>query len=263
MINSTMDVVDGDFFRSLANCVPYGEIPNNPIIYVPTESYKMALGFITENPHIKFKLITHNSDKCVSQCDVPDNLVRWYAQNLDFEHPRVEPIPIGLENQSWHPTKRMVLDFMLAEKGNPHRIRNAALCQFNPGTFPQERHPLFNMIRSGQIAAHAYYCLNGTEFDLYCENLINYKFCLCPRGNGIDTHRLWESILLGCIPIVKRSNSCYNYKEPYPVLFVDSWYEINEELLERKADSGIDKSLFETKILTKSYWKERIANGDF
>jgi len=263
MIKDTLDVVDGDFFRELANCVPYGELPCNPILYAPTEAYVNALRFIAENPDIKFKLITHNSDKCVSKCDVPDNLIRWYAQNLDFDHPKVEPIPIGLENQSWHPAKRTVLDYMLKEKHNPHRNRSAALCQFNPNTFPRERHPLFNMVMSGQIAADAYYCLNGMEFDIYCQNLLNYKFCLCPRGNGIDTHRLWEAILLGCIPIVKRSNSCYNYREPYPVLFVDSWYQVTSDLLKQASEAEIDKSLFDTKLLTKSYWKERIANADF
>ena len=261
MINSTIDIVDGDFFRSLSNCVPYGEIPANPIIYVPTEAYEMALEFIRINPSIEFKLITHNSDKCVSKCEVPDNLIRWYAQNLDFVHPKVEPIPIGLENQSWHPGKRAVLDYMIAEKNNPHRIRNAALCQFNPETFSHERYPLFNMVMSKQVAAHSYFCLNGIEFNLYCENLIKYKFCLCPRGNGIDTHRLWEAILLGCIPIVKRAYSCYNYNEPYPALFVDSWYEVTEELLRHVSELEIDKSLFDTKILTKSYWKERITNA--
>lgn len=261
MISSTLDVVDGNFFKSLSNCIPYGNIPYNPILYTPTESYEIALRFINENPKIQFKLITHNSDSCVSRCEIPDNLIMWYAQNLDFNHPRVEPIPIGLENQSWHPAKRTVLDYMLEEKNNPHRNRNSALCQFNPNTFPQERHPLFNMVMSGQIAADAYYCLNGTEFNTYCENLINYKFCLCPRGNGIDTHRIWESILLGCIPIVKSSYSCYNYKEPCPILFVDSWYQVTEEFLKKASEIDIDKSLFETKLLTKSYWEERIINA--
>ena len=24
-----------------------------------------------------------------------------------------------------------------------------------------------------------------------------------PRGNGLDTHRLWEALYLGCVPIVQ------------------------------------------------------------
>lgn len=28
-----------------------------------------------------------------------------------------------------------------------------------------------------------------------------YRFCLCPRGNGLDVHRMWECLLVGSVPI--------------------------------------------------------------
>ncbi len=35
----------------------------------------------------------------------------------------------------------------------------------------------------------------------YLEVMSGYKFCLCPRGNGIDAHRVWECMLVGSVPI--------------------------------------------------------------
>ena len=259
MIN---EIVDGDFFESLATFRIGDEIiTSDPVLYSTTCNYEEALRFIKNNPDKQFKLITHNSDKCVSKCEVPDNLIRWYAQNLDFVHPKVEPIPIGLENQHWHPAKRTVLDYMMEQRAKQHRINNKALCHFNPDTFPQERYPLFSMCMNGVVAGDCYFCVNGLDFPIYVENLLNYRFALCPRGNGLDTHRMWEAILLGCVPVVKRHDSCYNYGIELPVVFIDSWYEITEDFLRTKTESIRDIT-FDTPILLKSYWRKRILNAD-
>ena len=33
----------------------------------------------------------------------------------------------------------------------------------------------------------------------------NYAFIVSPHRNGLDCHRTWEALVLGCIPIVKTS----------------------------------------------------------
>ena len=55
--------------------------------------------------------------------------------------------------------------------------------------------------------------------------LAQSQFCICPRGNGIDTHRLWEALYLGCIPIVLESEilGCY---AGLPILVVRNWEEL-------------------------------------
>ncbi len=35
--------------------------------------------------------------------------------------------------------------------------------------------------------------------------LSEYKFWICPRGNGLDTHRAWEALYVGAVPVIKRS----------------------------------------------------------
>lgn len=257
-MTSINDIIDGDFFQSLADCVVYEKLPSKEIVilYATTDNYQRAISYIHNNPQQKFKLITHNSDLSVHHGYVPDNLIKWYAQNLNFNHPKIEPIPIGLENQHWHPSKRSILDRKMNEKLS-RRISDVALCQFNPDTFPKERWPLFSMCMNKTIAGDCYFCVNGLDFSIYAENLLNYKFALCPRGNGLDTHRMWEAMLLGCVPIVKRHKTCYNYDIELPVIFVDSWNEITEDFLRNKVDT-FD---FNTPVLMKSYWTERILNA--
>ena len=39
----------------------------------------------------------------------------------------------------------------------------------------------------------------------YYKKVAAHKFVVAPRGNGIDTHRLWEALYLGCVPVVGKS----------------------------------------------------------
>jgi|GEM_PF-2269211 len=44
---------------------------------------------------------------------------------------------------------------------------------------------------------------NNTLFiDRYIENLASIHFSLCPRGTGISSVRLFESMAMGCIPVI-------------------------------------------------------------
>ena len=256
---TTSEIIDGDFFENLADCKIYDKLPTKEIVvlYADTDMYERAIYVIQNNPNQKFKLITHNSDKSVDICYVPDNLIMWYAQNLNFKHPRIEPIPIGLENTHWHPDKRNILNKKISLRYQNKRIKKP-LCQFNPCTHTLERNNLLSMVANEHITADAFYCLNGVNFESYVDNLLSYGFCLCPRGNGIDTHRMWEAILLGSIPIVKKYHT-HIFAEELPIIYVDSWRHINNEFLESEYNR-INRNLFDTSILKKSYWKSRILS---
>ena len=54
-----------------------------------------------------------------------------------------------------------------------------------------------------------------------------YQYCICPNGNGVDTHRFWEAIYLKLVPIVIR-NSFYNMLEnKVPMIILNSWEEFD------------------------------------
>ena len=54
-----------------------------------------------------------------------------------------------------------------------------------------------------------------------------YPFVVTTRGNGLDCHRTWELIYLGCIVITKTSSLDPLYSE-LPVDLVDDWNAVRE-----------------------------------
>jgi hypothetical protein len=64
----------------------------------------------------------------------------------------------------------------------------------------------------------------------YLQELSEYQFCACPPGMGIDTHRVWEALMVGTIPIVLTSPLNELYTE-LPVVIVDSFEAITPETL--------------------------------
>ena len=51
----------------------------------------------------------------------------------------------------------------------------------------------------------------------------------------MDCLRIWESILVGCVPIVKRCHNISFYGD-MPILVVDDWNQISEKYLEKEYD---------------------------
>jgi hypothetical protein len=70
-------------------------------------------------------------------------------------------------------------------------------------------------------------------FDVYLNELASCKFAAAPRGNGLDTHRLWESLYLGSYPIVKTSFLDSLYAD-LPVVIIEDWSQVTEEFLKEK-----------------------------
>ena len=81
------------------------------------------------------------------------------------------------------------------------------------------------------------------------KTMVNYKYVISPHGNGLDCHRTWESIALGCIPILK-SSPLDTMFEGLPVLIVKEWSDVTAELLNtyQPINTNTDKIML-------SYWE--------
>ena len=86
-----------------------------------------------------------------------------------------------------------------------------------------------------------------------------YAFVLSPHGNGLDCHRTWEALCLGCIPIVKTS-PLDNMYDGLPVLVVNDWKDITIELLQNTVDNYKDRPFIYEK-LSLSYWMNKIHSS--
>ena len=92
--------------------------------------------------------------------------------------------------------------------------------------------------------------------DDYWNECRKYTFVISPHGNGLDCIRTWESLCLGCIVIVKKSDIDNLYNE-LPVLIVDEWHDITEDLLNKTIDN-FSKKQFNMEKITMKYWIDKV-----
>lgn len=205
----------------------------------------------------EFVIVTHNCDKNVNDASfLPDNVIRWYSQNVNVNHPRIESIPIGLENDRWFKNIKKK-DKMEAKLRMPKKYKNLAYLNSNINTNPRERQPLYDLFEKKDWVT-SFRGVNGKMFDEYIDNIYNHKFVFCPDGNGIDTHRLWETLYLNSIPIVKIGINKGFYHD-LPIVFVEEWSDVTEELL-NDMYYMFDGSEWSREMLTFNYWKDKIRN---
>jgi hypothetical protein len=172
-----------------------------------------------------FTLITHNSDFNLIESDPviqkilsSDKLVCWWGQNLCFIHEKMRFLPIGLANTMWDHGK--IENFMIDSTKKSENI----YFNFNIYTNREKRESCFNAFKN-QLEF-----LPMVPVAQNINRLSKYKWCICPEGNGADTHRLWEAMYLGCIPIVMRSpfiDALMHYTGgELPIYVVDSWNQL-------------------------------------
>lgn len=82
--------------------------------------------------------------------------------------------------------------------------------------------------------------LSHTE---WLDAIVYHRFVLAPFGHGLDTHRISEILLMGGIPVMRKStiSSCYDDSDneingksrgSLPVVILDSWNDLTAERLE-------------------------------
>jgi len=98
----------------------------------------------------------------------------------------------------------------------------------------------------------------SVDFKSYLMQMAKHQFCLCPRGNGIDTHRFWEAQYLNTIPVLLRSDWTPAYSN-LPILLVDSWESLAQIDLE-KAYIQISSTFHRRDSLSLSFHERVLRN---
>lgn len=66
----------------------------------------------------------------------------------------------------------------------------------------------------------------------YYSFISNYKFCVCPTGNGIQAPKIFEALLVKTIPIVENELAFHQLKElGLPIIIIDNWINLNPDLI--------------------------------
>ena len=157
---------------------------------------------------------------------IPDNIISINAVNAISWGDKVNPIPYGVQRKLNPNDNRteVLKQFMDLSQQKPSHL---LYVNHSENTNP-ERKGIFNIFKNKSWSIVDDQKINYSNF---LEKVIDCKFMICPIGNAIDCHRNWEVLYMRRVPIMKR----YEYLEylfrDYPVLFVEDYNDITEELL--------------------------------
>jgi hypothetical protein len=197
-------------------------------------------------------------------------IVHWYSQNCVAYHPKLSQIPIGLDYQTMASS-----DHEWGRRTSPRgqeRLLQGIRKNMEPFWERQPRaysnfHFLlwtrFGQDRKDALAQIPWDCVYYEPEK--CKRLDSWKkqtefaFVISPHGNGLDCHRTWEALCLGCIPIVKTSPLDPLFAD-LPVLIVQSWSDISLRLMYDIVQLFRQRE-FNYRKLELGYWMAKIRGG--
>ena len=228
---SSSPYLSGDLFSSLADYSVPSNVENLDlsvmirarVLFIPSHFVMKIL-----NDHSKIMeteiLIAGNSDFefRTPEMNFPKSLKMAFLQNSFISNQiNIFTLPIGIENiihgrngfkstmkeESWNSKLDKVLIGPYSDTSNQRKL-------------------IVNYFRN-RSGPWDVVDKNVPPFD-YPKLQSKYKYVLCPGGNGIDTHRVWESIYRGSWPILERNDWSISISEKYPVILVNSLLDKDE-----------------------------------
>jgi hypothetical protein len=255
------DYIDGDAFESL-------RVPG--LGYCKTD----LLHGNAEVPATPKALLSHNSSLAVTPEFAATVFARyptvknWYVPNVAFKPdktarcPRLHAVPVGLERVRWFPTlmKRQQM-YTTLQRYDTLVPTELCLANFSLATNTPERTACLQAA-SSFATLQVLPTVQQARFSDYTSfllEILHHKFVLCPNGSGYDTHRLWEVLYMGRIPVVTHSAVADAFLS-LPMLVLPSWEHLSVKVLQEYWDKFVSGEVFYSlDMLRFGYWADRIA----
>jgi len=205
-------------------------------------------------------------------------LLHWYAQNYTGTafSPKISHLPLGIDYHTlssrdhnvWGTRMNTVEQerqlFQIKKMMIPiHKtISNVALVNFHHTTYgppplrEERRKPILEAIQKKKDGSIRY--LPKQKREEFWKEMRYYAFTISPPGFGLDTHRTWETLMLGRIPIIADTgvNGVY---DGLPVLIVSDWSILSKEWLDEQFQIIIKRwDSYQWERLKLDYWKRLI-----
>jgi hypothetical protein len=175
-------------------------------------------------------------------------VIRWFTQNFDgTRSSKLRPFPIGLDLHSVRDpnleTPLKLLDQLSQTRNNakPIDLRSRRIgCDLHLNMNSVARYNAMEILHECQ---HIEFLEKRISQAGIWKFYTHFSLLLSTHGFGLDCHRTWEQLKLGCIVVTKTSALDPLY-EGLPVVIVESWDEC-------KNPSNIDKWITEFGPLTE------------
>jgi len=216
-----------------------------------------------------------------------DKVLGIFAQNLYIKHDDVYahkffPIPIGIDYHTLKSSKKMhewggypnmnpvvqekvlnrcILNTKPIDKCDPRYVYTnfQTTMDMPPMRRILNRRPLYDLIHKKSWIKF----LPNSKRSNFWEEISDKVFVLCPPGNGMDTHRTWEVLMLGRIPIIKKLpiNDVY---DKLPVWIIDDWEDFSkletEDFVIKHKEFCEKWNSYDFSRLTLEYWRNYIKD---
>lgn len=225
--------LSGDVFAAAADLLFYEDskgihfqgktrLDEAKVIFCTGDSFRRVLAQFkgSINPSV---IIVGNSDEDFSEMDfdLPRKTKRLFLQNSTISDQRITSIPIGIEN------------LRLGKNGLPKLFKP------DPSVTLGRERILFGPFSPTHSSRKQLTSISNLDSDLFRiqHNPVSTqefaKLCfesvaiVSPRGNGLDTHRTWESLYRGSYPIVIRNRMTESFvRIGIPLIEIVEWGEL-------------------------------------
>ena len=244
---------------------------SSPTIYVASDGIPYFVEHILGKINAPFVLVTGDSDLPINLSTLGQSLesllsspklLSWYAQNKNVQHSKIQSLPIGINiHNLWSnplewgggfilPAMQELQLKTIAQNAKPFSLRDSKIfCNWHFSIDRADRKQCLDQIDH----ALCYFQEKPLPMAQTWELQSQFQYVLSPHGAGLDCHRTWEALILGCVPIVK-SSSIDDLFAGLPVIIINDWQEINSGFFEYAA-SQLDGKELNFEKLYMQYWK--------
>ncbi len=280
------EFLNGQNFSKIANVIFAINVPNEDLLKFDLDDYKIIskntqfTGLKLKNLKIKngdivfcnssyislfFKylkrlkkissitLITSQSDFSVTKevfINKPKSITKWFAVNVAHKDSCLIPIPLGLANN--YSPKNIRINDLVNFKFEKVEKENKLYVNLRKSTNYKERENIENLFKNKDWVV---FKEPNLSIDDYIKDLNKYKFIFCPWGNGYDTHRIWEALYCGSIPITK-SHVGLSF-DNLPIISYKDFDNLSIEKLLAKSN----EKDFNIEALNLKYWDQLIKKN--
>jgi len=212
--------------------------------------------FLAAPPPVKVTVVISNSDEEFTDSlyeQIEPYVTRVSAINSSAS--RAHQIPIGFRDDMYTPHSDLRNILNDSTKSGQKDI--LCLLNFLIATNPVERQAAHDVFinKPWAVIDHEYKntnsmkSLNFTDPDTIQKRLDCYaklkqaKFVVCPPGVGRDTHRVYEALFFGGIPIIKTSYLDPMYEKLGGCWIVEDWADVTEESCAQRWASRVEPQL--------------------
>ena len=157
---------------------------------------------------------------------IPENVKYIYAANAVYHNNKVIPAPYGIQRKFYlHDNRISILINKMDENILPNKL---LYVNHNISNNISERSNINELfVNRNWVTVNS----DRVDYNTFLSKIKEHKFMICPIGNAVDCHRNWEVLYMRRVPIMKKNEYLEFLLKDFPVLFVNEYSEITEDLL--------------------------------